>query len=146
MKSLSNGVAFAPAVLAKQSRQGKPIEDFFFPSFPDNSSLCPVGTLQTYLDNTRSLRGQETKLFVSFIKPYRAVTIARYNSRIDTSVFGAHSTRGASTSAAASAGVTTGDILKAANWSSESVFQRFYHRTVDRASFGRAVINQNSSV
>ena len=50
MKSLSNGVAFTPAVLAKQSRQGKPIEEFFFPSFPDNSSLCPVGTISITRD------------------------------------------------------------------------------------------------
>ena len=31
---------------------------------------------------------------------------------IDTSIFGAHSTRSALTSAAARAGITTGDILK----------------------------------
>ena len=37
------------------------------------------------------------------------------------------------------------DILKSANWSSESVFQRFYHKEVDQAAYGRAVINQNSS-
>ena len=81
MKTLSNGVVFVPAVLAKQSRQGKPIEEFFFPSFPDNPVLCPVGMLRSYLDNTRSLRGEETKLFVSFIKPHRGVTsssIARW--------------------------------------------------------------------
>ena len=47
---------------------------------------------------------------------------------IDTSIFGAHSTHGASTLAAARAGITTGDILKAANWNSESVFQRFYQK------------------
>ena len=64
---------------------------------------------------------------------------------IDSSIFGAHSTRGASASAAARGGVTLEEILKAANWSSESVFQRFYHKEVDRAAYGRAVIdNQNS--
>ena len=68
---------------------------------------------------------------------------------IDTSVFGAHSTRGASSSAAARGGVMTEDILKAANWSLESVFQKFYHKTVNKAAYGRAVIgskNQISSV
>ena len=39
MRTHSNGVAFTPAVLAKQSRQGKPIEEFFFPSFPGNTNL-----------------------------------------------------------------------------------------------------------
>ena len=65
-------------------------------------------------------------------------------SGIDTSKFGAHSMCGASTSAAVKAGTTTEDILKAENWSSESVFQRFYHKEVDNAVYGRAVINQNT--
>ena len=44
---------------------------------------------------------------------------------IDTSVFSAHSVRGASSSAAANLGITTNDnILKAADRSSESVFIR----------------------
>ena len=52
---------------------------------------------------------------------------------------------GASVSAAARAGITTRDILKAANWSLESVFQKFYNKSVEKAAFGRAVINQNSA-
>ena len=90
---------------------------------------------------------------MSFIKPHKAVTsstIARWlrltleQSGIDSSIFGAHSIRGASASAAAKGGITTEDILKAANWSSESFFQRFYHKEVDKAAYGRAVIDQNS--
>ena len=37
-------------------------------------------------------------------------------------MFTAHSTRGASSSAAADTGITASDILKAADWNSESVF------------------------
>lgn len=154
MKSYPTGVAFVPTVLAKQSRQGKPIEEFFFPSLPGNSNLCPVISLKAYLEKTRVVRGDETKLFVSFIKPHKAVTsssIARWlkstleDAGVDTSIFGAHSTRGASVSAASKAGITTADILKAAIWSSESVFQKFYHKSVGKAAFGRAVLNKNSS-
>ena len=132
MRSHSNGISFLPTALAKQSRQGKPIEEFFFPSFLINSTLCPVHTLTVYLDKSESLRGEETKLFVSFIKPHKAVTsstIARWlrsileHSGIDPSIFGAHSTCGASASAAMRGGITTEDILKAANQSSKSVFQ-----------------------
>ena len=47
---------------------------------------------------------------------------------IDTKTFKAHSVRGALTSAAASAGLMTNQIMIAADWSSESVFQRFYYR------------------
>ena len=151
----TNGVSFLPSVLAKQSRQGKPIESFYFPAFPANTTLCPVNTLDTYVDNTKQMRGSENRLFISFIKPHKAVTsssIARWlrttleEAGIDSSIFGAHSTCGASASAAARGGVTLEDILKAANWSSESVFQRFYHKEVDRAAYGMAVINDQNSL
>ena len=41
---------------------------------------------------------------------------------------------------AANMGVTTNDILKAANWSSESVFQKFYHKPTEKCNYGRAVL------
>ena len=50
------GVVFLPAALAKQSRQGKPLRKFFFPSFPHNSELCPVETLKQYEALTSTLR------------------------------------------------------------------------------------------
>ena len=74
MSVKENGVSFLPSTLAKQSRQGKPIENFFFPSFPQNPILCPVRTLLIYMDKTKHVRGNESKLFVSFIKPHSAVT------------------------------------------------------------------------
>ena len=150
----NDGVSFLPTTLAKQSRQGKPIKEFFFPSFPPVPALCPVKTLQGYLRKTEPLRGVESRLFVSFIRPHKAITsstIVRWlktilqQAGVDIAIFGAHSTRGASASAAARGGITTEDILKAANWSSESVFQTYYHKEVDKAAYGRAVIRSNSS-
>ena len=91
------------------------------------------------------------------MKPHKAVTsstIARWlrsvldQAGIDVAIFVAHSIRRALASAAARGGITTKDILKAANRRSESVFQKFYHKEVDRAAYGRVVINpdaQNSS-
>ena len=76
-----DGVAFLPGALAKQSRQGKEIADFFFSSFPDNVTLCPVATLRSYERRTETLRAAETKLFIAIIKPHRVVTsssIARW--------------------------------------------------------------------
>ena len=67
---------------------------------------------------------------------------------IDISIFKAHSVRGASCSSAVGAGVTTKDILDAADWSSEGTFQRFYCRDIDkddRTVFGTAVLSSNSS-
>ena len=47
---------------------------------------------------------------------------------VDTSIFSAHSTLGASTSAASLAGVTTQQILSTADWSTANVFKKFYFR------------------
>jgi len=62
---------------------------------------------------------------------------------VDTFVLKAHSVRGALCLMAAWAGVTTADILKAADWSLEGTFQTFYHRkegSSSRANFGLSVL------
>ena len=41
-------VCFYPDILAKQSRQGSQMENFFFPSLPENLILCPLTTLRAY--------------------------------------------------------------------------------------------------
>jgi len=151
LKYSPEGVTFVPTELAKQSRQNKKIAEFFFPVFPANNKLCPVTTLRAYQERTRDRRKdkEHSQLFISLIKPYNAVTsstIARWlksvltKSGIDTGIFKAHSIRGASTSAAANAGVTTNDILNAADWSSESVFQKFYYRCEQKNTFGSSVL------
>ena len=147
------GVAFLPAALAKQSRQGKTLTEYFFPSFSHNRELCPVATLRQYINVTSSLRSEGTvKLFVAIVRPHHPVsssTIARWlrdmlqQAGINVGIFGAHSVRGASSSAAAAAaGVTTNDILKAADWSSESVFTNFYYRPTGDVTYGRAVLSR----
>ena len=104
-----DGVCFYPNVLAKQSRQGSQIANFFFPSFPTNPTLYPIMALKAYKNKTKLIRGDETKLLISFIKPHKAVTsnsVARWlklvlsAAGIDTAIFSAHSTRGASSAAA----------------------------------------------
>ena len=95
------------------------------------------------------LFGEKSRLLLATIRPHQAVSsssVARWLSSlleasgIDTSIFNAHSVRGASSSAAATTDITTADILKAANWNSESVLQRFYYRSADDPSYGRAVL------
>ena len=149
-----DGLTFLPTSLAKQSRQGKTIKEFFFPSFPGNKNICPVKAVQAYESRTSTLRESATRLFLSFIRPHKPVTsstIARWLKSlleiagVDTTIFTAHSVRGASTSKAANMGVTTMDILKAADWSSESVFQKFYYKPDHNAAYGRAVLSTNSS-
>ena len=119
------------------------------------STLCPVTTPRAYENRTASHRGTESRLFLSFIRPFQAITsrtIARWlkylleSAGIDTSVFNAHSVRGASSTAAANLGITTNDILKAADWSSESIFQRFYYKPTENPSYGRAVLSSRGPI
>ena len=79
-------------------------------------------------ERTESLRNG---LFLALIKPHKSVTsctVAQWLKALlqaagmDTSIFSAHSVRGASCSKVANMGITTNDILKAANRRTESVF------------------------
>lgn len=94
-----------------------------------------VKTLSHYLERTQSFRDQENKLFLTYQKPHHAVsasTISRWiksilkRAGVDTSKFGAHSTRAASSSAAKQAGVPIMDILSTGGWSSERTFPSHY--------------------
>ena len=145
------GVTFTATKLAKQSSQTKGLTEFFFPKFPNDEALCPVVTLKAYEERTRERRSNPncSQLFIALIRPYNPVTsstIARWiksvltKSGINTDIFKAHSVRSAATSAAANAGVTTNDILKAADWSSESVFQKFYYKPEKENTFGVSVL------
>ena len=148
------GAIFSPVVLAKQSRPGRGLKEFFFPRFPENPRLCPVVSLELYLERTKPLRTNASQLFISFVKPHLPVsssTVARWlkdvmgAAGIDISNFKAHSVRGASTSAAASRGITTEEILEAADWSTESSFRRFYYKPVRSTSFARSVLSATNN-
>jgi len=64
-------VIFFQAALAKQSRQEKPLKEFFFLYFsPQNLELYPVQTFKQYKALTAPLRPWDaTKLFISLVKP-----------------------------------------------------------------------------
>ena len=90
-------------------------------AYPENPKICVVKTLSHYLERTQLFREQESKLFLTYQKPYHAVsasTISRWikcmlkQAGIDTTKFGAHCTRAASSSAAKQAGVPIMDILR----------------------------------
>ena len=157
MRSLPEGIQFQPSCLSKQSRPGNPPKPFLFPSYPVDTRLCPKQTLLDYISRTESFRSSDTgqkNLFVSYIKPHSPISsssIARWITSmlklagIDTDTFKAHSIRGASVSAAASAGITTNQIMEVADWSSESVFQRFYYRPTQSNQVGAAVLSTEST-
>ena len=107
------------------------------------------------LDRTINMRPNsdaETKrpLLLSYAPPYKPVgtaTIARYIKQflgmagIDITVFTAHSTRSASTSKANNLGITIRDIQKAAGWTSENTFRKFYNLPVAN-NFGTQLLER----
>ena len=137
---------FLPKGLAKQSRSTHLPQETSFAKFSDEH-LCPVACLQQYLLVTSAFHCSSEgntwdpdQLFLSVSKPYHPVvpsTIARWlkavltSADVDTSVFSAHSTRGASSSKAIMSGVTLQSILHTADWSSAGTFKKFYCRKED---------------
>ena len=110
------------------------------PSFSD-PVRCPVAALQSYVERTNSHRvgACANSLFFSLKSPFKAVTpntISRWirtimlSAGVDTSVFGANSTRGAAASRASVAGAHVDSILRSGHWARASTFFRFYKRSV----------------
>ena len=94
-------------------------------------------------------------LFILHIKPHKPVTSQRIahwikdllgQAGVDTSVFMAHSVRGAAATAAINKGVTSADDLQAADWSFDTTFQRFYYRLTSSTSFGRGILDARKQV
>ncbi|XP_046973893.1 uncharacterized protein LOC124540411 [Vanessa cardui] len=135
----------------KTSAAGRDQPVLILPYFRENPSICPSTTLNDYVSVTSDIRvDNEESLFITYKKPHRKASsqsLSRWikqtlaEAGVDVSVFSAHSTRHASTSAAASTGVSIDVIRKAAGWSSSSqTFARFYNRPIlDEGVFARSV-------
>ncbi|VEN38061.1 unnamed protein product [Callosobruchus maculatus] len=149
---LDKGVEIQITKRLKTSGKGRTQPILHLPFYDKDVRVCPARTLLKYLDETKDIRNSVTSLFITFKKPFHAAstqTIARWlkltlsKSGIVTSYFTAHSTRHASTSAAARGGVSYEAIRLAAGWSQKSdAFARFYHRPIrDQASFANLVLD-----
>lgn len=124
----------------KTSGKGKIQPTLLLPYYTPDENICPAGTLLVYLRKTEKLRNECKSLFITYQKPFHMATtqtIARWikamlkKSGLNTDQFTAHSTRHASTSAAARKGVSYDDIRLAAGWTKKSsTFANFYNRPV----------------
>ena len=128
-------------IRVKHSRKGTSTPPIYFHCFHTEPKVCPVTCLRFYEDVTKEDRkAQNTSgFFLALNRPHHPVsktTLARWLieflalAGIDTSHFTAHSVRSAASSKAANRGVGIKDILKQGNWSSEDVWQNFYHKNV----------------
>ena len=136
----ANSVKFTIEALTKTSRVGKPHAEVDLIAYPHDHLLCAMSVLKVYLEKTKSVRGGEKKLFLSYVPPHKAVgseTIGRWiklglsDAGIRTDKFTAHSTRAAACSAASRKGVPLATIMKAAGWSRSSTFAKFYDKPVE---------------
>lgn len=134
------GVKWALAKPRKAQRQSA-LKVFSLKRLSSQSNICPVACLGAYVKASDERRKDaEGCLFVRTRSPFKAIgasTVSRWvkvlltEASIDTTVYSAHSTRGASASKAAASGVSVENILRSGGWASESVFSRHYRRWLE---------------
>ena len=138
MKLSRNACTFMISENLKHSRGNAPATEVSIASYPEDKRLCPVAYLREYLQRTANLRTSRY-LFVTSVPPYNRAshdTLSRWVrttltcSGIDTSKFGPHSTRAASSSAAAKAGVPIQVILKQGAWKTANTFTKWYKKPI----------------
>ena len=136
MRVHPEGVEFQLPGLTKTSSE---ISTVFFARFEKDHKLCVLQCLQTYQEKTRVFRpilspSQLNQLLISYRRPHAPVktcTIVRWieavlgKAGVDINIFKAHSSRSASTSRALCGGVSLEEVLKMADWSGRSTFNRF---------------------
>lgn len=106
---IPEGVTFALPDLTKKSRAGQDLKTSFHASFEENPNLCVVKCLRVYEHCTSEFRpldpSKPSKLFLSYIRPHKPISGASLRrwlkdiisrAGIVTSIFKAHSVRGAS--------------------------------------------------
>ena len=137
----------------KTSKPGHSSTSITISEFEQDRRICPLTALQEYLDRTQGLRNGEQCLFISYVKPHRAVsrdTISRWaksvleSSGIDSHKFSAHSTRAAAASRAKQKDVPLDVILAHVGWRSAETFRKFYDKPVTPATniMASAILSQ----
>ena len=129
--------------IQKTTRPGKHQPPLFFQSFKPNEKLCIINCLEEYRLYTdlkrENLEGTPQQLILSYpylYKPVNSQTIARYlkiflgTCGIDITIFTAHSTQSVSTLIINNMELSIKDIQKAAGWSGDSTFRKYYNLPV----------------
>lgn len=115
----------------------------------DSLNVCEY--VKYYLEKTKGFRQNYEKLFLSWCskRPVTKQSIARWLvevlklSGINTSIFRAHSFRGASLSYALEKGASIQQIISAGNWSNETTFRRFYCSPSEESEIGRLILESD---
>ena len=130
---------FQVTALTKSSRPDREIVSFY--ARLEDEMLCPLHTLQLYLRLSAPWRDNPDKnrLLLSINKPHHTVTPATVGHWLKEALraagvsenFTAHSTRATAVSVAFDKGISITDILKTADWTSDSVFKKHYYKPAE---------------
>ncbi len=133
------GVKFSLDRLRKTQRCG-PLKSFEMTSTEEK--LCPVKALKDFIERTEKFRpasepSEGSRLLIALVRPHKPVssnTVSRWiksmlsKGGVDTTKFGAHSTRSAAASRAVVEGAPIDAILQTGSSAHEATFNRFYNR------------------
>ena len=126
-----------------------------FNKYPSDSRICAIENIIRYMDLTADVRGENSQLFLSYVKPYHPIgigTIRRWivetltAAGIDTKTYTAHSTRSAATSKAFANGATIIEICRAAGWKNCPVFAKHYKRDIVTVTNFADTIYENTTI
>ena len=141
----SGSVRFVLKGLMKTARTGEPLKELVLEPFHEEETLCVVCALKRYVQVTKPFRkdkngGAKHSLFLSYRKPFgeisqdtskRWVLAVLSAAGIDTRVYRAHSTRGASTSAGGRLGVSTAVLLRHGSWKGAKTMAKHYNKPIE---------------
>lgn len=138
-------------LMSAKNRDAGLSELLFLSSVPGHTHICPVVTLKEYVERVNTLRSDSnnTHVFISPVKPFsplKAATLAKRIVKamnaagIDTERFKSQSVRSAAASKALDEGETPEAVTKAGRWRSDSVFKKFYERSLRHHRVSRTVL------
>lgn len=156
---------FRPGFLAKNERSDFSASPLFIPYLRRTDKRvqrlsCPVRALRWYLEKTSNIRGNETRLFISSKKPYKAVARSTLSGWLVNAIQSAnameniekprgHSVRAYSATWAYAKGISINEILNTVSWKSDSTFTSTYLRDIRlrtaRGRYASAVLDGDTN-
>jgi integrase len=121
----------------KTTRPGCHIKPMIFKTYTVQK-LCVGSHIKHYLSLTKSLRGNNKQMFISYFKPHlpvgtnslsRWIKIFLFKAGIDT--FSAHSTRSATCSKLKTC-LPIDSIMKYIGWSNAETMAKFYDKPIEK--------------
>ena len=137
MELSTNKCVFKVTNKVKQTRLGTHITPLQYLAYPNDDKLCVVTHLKEYLTRSGVFRNGNTQLLLSHVKPHGPVSrdsISRWCKTV------------LSTSFLADNNASIKEIMLSAGWSSETTFQKYYHKPSESSfNFGKAILDSYSA-